>query len=118
MSPSLFISVPYSHDQFRFQRQSAKSSLQLAVNSWQPNIRALIAKLLNDLQSRVEACHASPRGKVPLLAKQRLYHVEYIADMCTVIPAPLASEGGTSPKEDLDTQENEDDEDKLAKICE
>jgi hypothetical protein len=36
--------------------------------------------------------------------------------MCTVIPAPLASEGGTRPKEDLDTQENEDDEDKLAKI--
>jgi hypothetical protein len=55
---------------------------------------------------------------VPLLAKQKLYHVEYIADMCTVIPALLASEGGTSPKEDLDIEDNGDDEDKLARICE
>jgi hypothetical protein len=63
--------VPNSHDQYRFVKQAAKASLQLAVNADQQTIRMVLVKLLNNLQPQVDACHASPHGKQLLEQKRK-----------------------------------------------
>ncbi|KAJ6176868.1 Helicase C-terminal [Penicillium canescens] len=63
--------VPNSHDQYRFVKQAAKASLQLAVNSDQQTIQMVLVKLLNNLQPQLDACHASPYGKQLLEQKRK-----------------------------------------------
>ncbi|KAJ5106753.1 Helicase C-terminal [Penicillium angulare] len=55
--------VPDSHYAFRVWRQSTKASLQLAVNARGENIRELLLRELNKLQSRVDACYRSSEGQ-------------------------------------------------------
>lgn len=43
--------------------QADKATVQLAVNSGDPNIRALMLRLLEELQSEVDECHASKAGQ-------------------------------------------------------
>ncbi|OQE15412.1 hypothetical protein PENFLA_c032G00665 [Penicillium flavigenum] len=61
--------VPNSYDQFRFMKQAAKASLQLAVNSGERPLQEIMVKLLNNIQPQVNACYASEYGQT--LIKQK-----------------------------------------------
>ncbi|CAI7674032.1 unnamed protein product [Penicillium discolor] len=57
------MSFAWSHDQFRNFKQAYKASFQLAVNGREPDIQSLLLKLLQQLQTEVDAFWATDKAK-------------------------------------------------------
>ncbi|KOS43323.1 hypothetical protein ACN38_g5769 [Penicillium nordicum] len=71
--------APNSHDRFRFVKQAAKGSLQLAINSSERPLQEIMVKLLNKIQPQVNACYTSRLGYISLpggeaRVKRRRFH--------------------------------------------
>ncbi|KAJ6162488.1 SNF2-like protein [Penicillium canescens] len=105
--------VPNSHDQYRFVKQAAKASLQLAVNSSEPSLQGIIIKLLNNIQIQVNACYASEYGRSLIKEKAKVdeirkaalneYLVQQPAEWAKAAKTKLDSDdgGATGPEIEL-----------------
>lgn len=57
------MSFAWSHDQFQNSKQADKASFQFAVNGREPDIPSLLLKLLQQLQTEVDAFWTTDKAK-------------------------------------------------------